>query len=114
LFKLVLPVAVILAVVYVAAGAWRVFKQRNAPRRRTWALFVGRSPRDRWLVRRVQRADPTAVVARYRLGRDDDLAARLGVTEVPTLVLGDGDGGVRARLVGRAAIADYLSRRAAR
>jgi len=110
-FKLVLPALLVLVVLYSAVGVWRAWKLRDAPRRRTWALFVGRGPRGRLLVRRVQKADPTATVAVYRLRSDAALAESLGVEEQPTLVLGDGAGGVKVRLVGRKAIELYLHRR---
>jgi hypothetical protein len=109
-FKLVLPAALVLVVVYALVGLWRAYALRNAPKPRTWALFVGRSPIDRMLARRVRKADPTAIVAVY--GPDHALAARLGVTATPALVLGDGAGGVRERAIGRAAILALLAARA--
>lgn len=77
---------------------------------RTWVVFT--TP---WcatcdpVVDRLRAADPGGRVLKVDATVERSLAESLGIRSAPTTVLADGDGTVRAQLVGPAAVGDYLA-----
>jgi thioredoxin-like negative regulator of GroEL len=60
----------------------------------------------------LQADDPEARVVTVDATREPHLADAFEVRSAPTVLLADGDGAVRARLVGPQAVRDYLARTA--
>ncbi len=122
MFKLIAPSAALIAISMLVFSAPRLIRAalagkltlRRAKPERTWALFVdwrstGRKAERYAMV--IRAADPASEVIIYRRKDRPDLCRKLGVTEAPTLVLGDGGGGARIRLAGHDTIETWLDRR---
>ena len=79
---------------------------------RTWVVFT--SPYCATcgpVADRLRAADPHARVVKVDATRDPHLADAFSVRSAPTVLLADGDGRVRARLVGAEAVAEYVGGR---
>ncbi len=79
---------------------------------RTWVVFT--SPYCATcgpVADRLQASDPGARVVKVDASREPHLADAFTIRSAPTALLADGDGRVRARLVGAEAVTDYVAGR---